>query len=82
MSFTVTVVLLAMGIAVFAGANYMSRRPVEPGNPSLIPWTALQFIGLVVFILMLAHVVTLLTGTPLEGRYATAALPGTESVGE
>jgi hypothetical protein len=81
MSLTVTLILLVAGIAVFAGANYMSRRPVIPGNPSLVPWTALQFVGLVVVILMLAHLVTLLSGTPLEGRYAASSLPETESVG-
>ena len=81
MSLTVTLTLLAMGIAVFAGANFMSRRPVVPGNPSLIPWTALQFVGLVVVILMLAHLVTLLSGTPLEGRYAAGSFPEIGSVG-
>jgi predicted MFS family arabinose efflux permease len=81
MSFTVTIMLLVLGIAVFAGANFMSRRPVEPGNPSLIPWTALQFVGLVMVILMLAHLVTLLSGTPLQGRYAADIFPETGSVG-
>ena len=81
MSFTVTIMLLVLGIAVFAGANFMSRRPVEPGNPSLIPWTALQFVGLVMVILMLAHLVTLLSGTPLQRRYAAGSFPETGSVG-
>ena len=81
MSFTVTIMLLVLGIAVFAGANFMSRRPAEPGNPSLIPWTALQFVGLVMVILMLAHLVTLLSGTPLQGRYAAGSFPETGSVG-
>lgn len=70
MSLAATIAALAAGGALFAAANYMSRRPVEPGNPSLVPWTALQFIGLVIVILMLAHLATLLTGTPLQGRYA------------
>ena len=81
MSFTVTTILLVMGVAVFAGANFMSRRPVEPGNPSLVPWTALQFVGLVVVILMLAHLVTLLSGTPLQGRYTADPCPRVGSVG-
>ena len=33
-----------------------------------IPYTALQFVAILVFVLMLAHLISLLTGTPLVGR--------------
>ena len=70
MSLAVTLAVLTFGGALFAGANYMSRKPAEAGNPHLVPWTGLQFVALVVIVLMLAHLVTLMTGTPLQGRYA------------
>ena len=69
MSMTATLVILGLGLALTVFANVMARRPVEPGDVRLIPYNGLQFLGLVVVILMLAHLVTLLTGTPLEGRH-------------
>ena len=46
----------------------MSRRPYEPGRLPLIPYAAVQFIGVVVILLMLAHLITIWTGTPFVGR--------------
>lgn len=78
MSLAATIVVLMTGLALFVGANYMSRKPTEPGTSRHIPWLGLQFIGLIVVVLMLAHLVTLLTGTPLEGRYAAYRPSDTE----
>ncbi len=39
-----------------------------PGNAPLIPYGGIQFVALVAMILMLAHLVTLLTGRPFTGR--------------
>ena len=63
-----TLVLLAVGVIAFGLANYRSRQPRTPGNPPLIPFGAIQVLALVVVVLMLAHLVTLLTGQPLTGR--------------
>ncbi len=68
MTLTPTLIVLALGLALTGFANFMSRRPSEPGRLRLVPYTGLQFVGLLVVVLMLAHLVTLLTGTPLEGR--------------
>lgn len=68
MSLTATLVALAVAGAIFAGANFMSRRPEEPGQPRLVPYQGIQFAALVLAVLMLAHLVSILTGTPLEGR--------------
>ena len=70
MTLALTLVLLALGLALAGFANFMSRRPPEPGRVRLVTYTELQFLGLLVVVLMLAHLVTLLTGTPLEGRNA------------
>ncbi|MAG97575.1 MAG: hypothetical protein QF797_13400 [Alphaproteobacteria bacterium] len=70
MTLTLTLIVLACGLALAGFANFMSRRPPPPGQVRLMPYTGLQFVGLLVVILMLAHLVSLLTGTPLEGRSA------------
>ncbi|MBB3064473.1 MULTISPECIES: hypothetical protein [Limibacillus] len=68
MGLTATVVALAAFGVFMVFCNLMSRRETPPGQPRLIPYTGLQFIGLLGFILMLGHLVTLLTGKPFTGR--------------
>tara|TARA_R110002167_G_scaffold54305_1_gene154665 strand:- start:713 stop:928 length:216 start_codon:yes stop_codon:yes gene_type:complete len=68
MSLTVTLVVLALAALLFAWANWHSRRERPPGEPSLVPHTVLQIAALIVFVLMAAHLISLLTGTPLTGR--------------
>jgi len=68
MSLTVTLVALAVAVVVFGLANHVSRRPREPGMAPLIPMGAIQFLALVTIVVTVAHLVSLLTGRPLEGR--------------
>ncbi len=68
MSFGITLAVLLIALALAAGANYLERRPRVPGNPPLVSWTAIQIVAVVVAILMAAHLVSLLSGTPLVGR--------------
>jgi hypothetical protein len=63
---TLLTLLAAVGFVIFC--NIMSRRPPAPGKVRLLPYTALQFIGLLLAVLMLGHLVTLLTGQPFKGR--------------
>ena len=70
MSLPVTLAVLVIAVAVAAFSAYRQRQPAEPGNPPLIPYVGLQIAAVVVAILMLAHLVTLLTGTPFKGRFA------------
>ena len=63
---TVIILVIALGFTVWA--NWRSRRPYQPGNPPLVPPAAIQFIGLLVAFLMIAHLITLLTGQPFAGR--------------
>ncbi|MDX1542152.1 MAG: hypothetical protein R3349_12185 [Geminicoccaceae bacterium] len=64
---TIAVLVLALGLAGIA--NWRERRPREIGQPPLLPWIAVQMVAVVVAILMLAHLVSLLTGTPLKSRF-------------
>ena len=68
MSLTVTLIILAVCVAVLGIAQIRERRKYEPGRVSLIPWVPLQFVAMMGMILMLAHLVSLLTGEPLVGR--------------
>jgi hypothetical protein len=67
---TETLAVLAAGVALFLFATYMARRPREPGELRYIPYGGVQFVALLIVILALAHVISLLTGQPLVGRFS------------
>lgn len=64
---TITILLVALICTV--AANYFSRRPLELGKVRLAPHLAIQFIGILLVLLMAAHLITLLTGKPFAGRF-------------
>lgn len=68
LSLTATLSILGASAFVIAIAQVRERRKYVPGRPSLIPWIPLQFVAILVAILMIAHLVTFVTGQPLEGR--------------
>ncbi len=69
MSLTPTLIILAAAAAAAVLANWQERRPREVGETTLVPWIWVQIVAVVVAILMLAHLVSLLTGTPLKSRF-------------
>jgi ABC-type nickel/cobalt efflux system permease component RcnA len=68
MSLGLAIAVLLAALLVAGVANWRERRPRDLGKPSLVPYSAIQVLAVVVIILMLAHLVSLLTGTPLHGR--------------
>ena len=68
MSLELTIAILFVALLVAALANWRERRPRDLGRPLLVPLTAIQVIAVVVITLMLAHLVSLLSGQPLRGR--------------
>jgi hypothetical protein len=68
MSLELSLAVLFAALAIAALANWRERRPRELGRPPLVPYTAIQVVAVLVIILMLAHLVSLLTGQPLKGR--------------
>ena len=68
MSLTVTLILLSLSLALIAFANWRERQERPLGQIPLISYPVLQMIGIVLAILLLAHLVSLLTGQPLKGR--------------
>lgn len=63
-----TVALLVAGLALAAFCRWYEARPRELGKVRMLPSTALMAVGVLAFVLAAAHLVTLLTGHPLQGR--------------
>ncbi len=68
MSLTVTLLLLAATLSIIAFANWQERRKRPLGKTPLVSYPALQMLGILFAVLLLAHLVSLLTGQPLRGR--------------
>ncbi len=66
LGFTITILVAALG--VIGLANWRERRPREIDNTPLLSYPLIQMVAIVVAILMIAHLVSLLTGQQLHGR--------------
>lgn len=69
MGLNATLAGLGGAAALFVVGLLLARRPYEPGRLPLVPPVAIQFVALTVVLVMLAHLVSLLTGRPLTGRF-------------
>jgi hypothetical protein len=67
MSLTVTLICLAVAVAVFAFSLWMDGREYEPGALRY-PARIFLLVSLLVLIALLAHLIGLLTGQPLKAR--------------
>jgi len=64
---TVATLVVALG---FAGlANWQMRRPFERRWLPVVPWLGVQFLAVAVALIMIAHLVSLLTGQPFGRSY-------------
>ena len=70
MGLTTTLIVLAVSAVAFAIALFQHRRPRELGEVTMLPYGGIQFAALVVAVLMVAHLLSLLSGTPLIGRFS------------
>ncbi len=62
-------IMLLLAAALIAGlANWRERRPRALGDVPLLPYPAIQMLALALAILLLAHLISLVTGLPLGGR--------------
>ncbi|MGH1478252.1 MAG: hypothetical protein ACRBM6_05905 [Geminicoccales bacterium] len=68
MSLFLTLLLLAAALAVIGFANWRERQPREIDKTPLVSYPLIQMIGIVIVVLMVAHLVSLLTGQQLQGR--------------
>ena len=65
-----TIAALAIAIGFAALANWQMRRPFERRWLPVVPWLGVQFLAVAVALVMLAHLVSLLTGHPFGRSYA------------
>jgi hypothetical protein len=65
-----TVAALAIAFGFAALANWQMRRPFERRWLPVVPWLGVQFLAVAVALVMLAHLVSLLTGHPFGRSYA------------
>ena len=66
----VTIATLAIAFGFAALANWQMRRPFERRWLPVVPWLGIQFLAVAVALVMLAHLISLLTGHPFGRRYA------------
>ncbi len=66
LAITVSVIAVAMGLVIYL--TWLEKRPVEIGRTRLVPLTPVLFLCVLILIMGLAHLVSLLTGTPYMGR--------------
>ena len=59
MELIVTSSFLAAGVVVVAAMSWLERRPRRGLDPLLVPTTLVMWIGIVVIILALVHLLTL-----------------------
>lgn len=64
-----TVAGLALAGGALLAANLLSRRPYVPGRPPLVPYVWIEILAALAALLLAAHLVSLVTGTPLVGRW-------------
>ncbi|NKB59852.1 MAG: hypothetical protein GKS00_26375 [Alphaproteobacteria bacterium] len=65
-----TLAVLAAAVGLFLFATYKARQPHELGKLRWIPYGGIQFVAILIIVLALAHVISLLTGQPLVGRFS------------
>lgn len=65
-----TVGALAVALVFAALANWQMRRPFDRRWLPVIPWLGVQFLAVAVALIMIAHLVSLLTGHPFGRNYA------------
>ena len=65
---TIAALVIAFGLAALA--NWQMRRPFTKRWLPVVPWLGVQFVAVAILLVMLAHLVSLLTGHPFGRNYA------------
>lgn len=64
-----TLLLALAGLLICGWAAWLERRPRTLGELPIVPPVPLLLLGVLVVLVSLAHLVSLLTGTPLKSRF-------------
>ena len=65
-----TLAMLAVGLTLAGLARWHETRPRELGQVRLFPATVVLAVGVLLSVLASAHLVSLITGAPFQGRYS------------
>lgn len=65
----VTIASLVIAFCLAALANWQMRRPFDRRWLPVVPWLGVQFVATAVALIMLAHLISLLTGHPFGRSY-------------
>jgi multisubunit Na+/H+ antiporter MnhE subunit len=65
-----TIATLVVALCFAALANWQLRRPFVRRWLPVIPWLGVQFLAVTVALIMIAHLISLLTGHPFGRSYA------------
>jgi cytochrome b561 len=68
LSLPVTLTILALTLGMFAFAYWRGSLPAQPLKVRMVNYHVVQIICVVVVLLMVAHLVTLVSGQPLPPR--------------
>jgi uncharacterized membrane protein YidH (DUF202 family) len=71
----VTLAIVAVIAAVFGFANWKSRQPSEPLKVRMVNYHVVQMACIVVFLVMAAHLLSLVLGHPFTGRGGQGGSP-------
>jgi hypothetical protein len=69
---TSALILTSLGtIVIFLVANFNQRKKRPLGEVSLIPYTLIQIVALVIFVVLVGHSISIVTGItfPTRSRY-------------
>ena len=64
----VTLTLLCAGFGLFGFANWRARQPAQPLKVRMVNYNFVMFGAIIFILLVLAHLITLVTGEPMVGR--------------
>lgn len=67
---TATAISLAFALVIAGLANWQMRRPFDRRWLPVVPWLGVQFLAVTIALVMLAHLISLLTGHNFGRNYA------------
>jgi hypothetical protein len=62
MGLVTTLAVLAVAVVLFGTGMIVTRQPVTPGRPRMVPWIGIQMVSVVVVVFTAIHLMTLMTG--------------------
>ena len=65
---TLSISALVIELALFAFFFFQSRKKANPGHVRVFPYTAAMLVMTLLIFLTAAHVISLMTGTPVKPR--------------